>query len=154
MLLFSISDKPLSLLLKLILPESQWWILTTARAIGIGLGMGLEMGWEWECLEMAYSLSCCLEAGDKRINITANPDTARQCTQTSHQPLYFPHKMSLVTSLSAENHSASLSRNWRREIRDRKAESEGRGNGVRDGGIGHNRLVYICRTIPSCANQR
>lgn len=55
--------------------------------------MHLEMG-----LGMAHSLSCCLEAGDKRINITANPDTERQ----RHQPPYFPHKTSWVTSLSAK----------------------------------------------------
>lgn len=49
-------------------------------------------------------LSCCLEAGDKRISITANPDTERQCTQAFHQtpPPPFPHKTSLVTSLSAK----------------------------------------------------
>lgn len=54
--------------------------------------MHLEMGWE-----MAYSLSCCLEAADKRINITANPDTERQCTQTSHQPPYFPYKLGNIS---------------------------------------------------------
>lgn len=71
---------------QLILPMA-WWTLTSAGA----------RNWDWECLELAYSLFCCLEAGDKRINITANPDTVTM-HPSSHQPPTFPRKTRLLTS--------------------------------------------------------
>lgn len=89
------------------------------------------MGWECDSLETANLSSCGLEAGDKRINTAVNLDMERQCTQTPHQSLshlpYFPHKTSLLTSLSAKILPDSQHRNWRQEIKDTEAEDEWKG---------------------------
>lgn len=74
-------------------------------------------------------LSWCLEAGDKRINITANPDVEQQCTQDfSSTPPTFPSQQK-IGNISVSKKKLFLcvetgDKKWRTEAEDRGGGEE------------------------------
>lgn len=103
-----------------------WSVNGFWKGFGNGLGMTeLRNG----------SLSCCLEGGDKRINITANPDAEKEFTHISNHsphPSTFPHDKLGNISVSKKS-TLLLWEGTRNQGQGNRGQKEG--NSKRDDGV-------------------